>query len=125
MIVGLKESIPYVINKSSREIQLMLPGLKMNYLNTLMFCINVILMSVQLFVMSVQLFVMSVQLILMSVQLILMSVQLILMSVQLFEIIMSLFYQRLKICSLKSTAIILERSSSNLVKLRTRSLQLY
>ena len=104
MIVGLKESIPYVINKSSREIQLMLPGLKMNYLNTLMFCINVILMSVQL---------------------ILMSVQLILMSVQLFEIIMSLFYQRLKICSLKSTAIILERSSSNLVKLRTRSLQLY
>ena len=111
MIVGLKESIPYVINKSSREIQLMLPGLKMNYLNTLMFCINVILMSVQLFVMSVQLFVMSVQLIL--------------MSVQLFEIIMSLFYQRLKICSLKSTAIILERSSSNLVKLRTRSLQLY
>ena len=104
MIVGLKESIPYVINKSSREIQLMLPGLKMNYLNTLMFCINVILMSVQLFVMSVQL---------------------ILMSVQLFEIIMSLFYQRLKICSLKSTAIILERSSSNLVKLRTRSLQLY
>ena len=118
MIVGLKESIPYVINKSSREIQLMLPGLKMNYLNTLMFCINVILMSVQLFVMSVQLFVMSVQLILMSVQLIL-------MSVQLFEIIMSLFYQRLKMCSLKSTAIILERSSSNLVKLRTRSLQLY
>ena len=56
MIVGLKESIPYVINKSSREIQLMLPGLKMNYLNALMFCVNVILMSVQLFVIIMSLF---------------------------------------------------------------------
>ena len=37
MIVGLKVSIPYVI-KSSLEIQLMLPGLKTNYLNALMFC---------------------------------------------------------------------------------------
>ena len=55
MTVGLKESIPFVI-KSSREMQLMLPGLKMNYLNALMFCINVILMSVQLFAITISLF---------------------------------------------------------------------
>ena len=55
MIVGLKESIPYLI-RSSREIQLMMPGLKMNYLNALMFCINLILMYVQLFVIIVSLF---------------------------------------------------------------------
>ena len=56
MIVGLKQSIPYVI-KSSRELQLMLPGLKMNYLNALMFCVNVILMFVQLFVIIITLFI--------------------------------------------------------------------
>ena len=55
MIVGLKESIPYMI-KSSREMQLMLPGLKMNYLNASVFCINVILMSVQLFAITISLF---------------------------------------------------------------------
>ena len=55
MIVGLKESIPYMI-KSSREMQLMLPGLKMNYLNASAFCINVILMSVQLFAITISLF---------------------------------------------------------------------
>ena len=55
MIVGLKYSIPYVI-KSSREMQLMLPGLKINYLNALMFCINVMLMSVQLFAITISLF---------------------------------------------------------------------
>ena len=56
MIVGLKQSIPYVI-ESSRELQLMLPGLKMNYLNALMFCVNVILMFVQLFVIIITLFI--------------------------------------------------------------------
>ena len=60
MIVGLKDSIPYVI-KSSREIQLMLPGLKTNYLNVLMFCINMILMSVQLFVIIISLFYQSLK----------------------------------------------------------------
>ena len=55
MIVGLKESIRYVI-KSSRETQLMLPGLKMNFLNALMFCISVIFMSVQLFAIIISLF---------------------------------------------------------------------
>ena len=55
MIVGLKQSIPYVI-KSSRELQLMLPRLKMNYLNALIFCVNVILMSVELFVIIISLF---------------------------------------------------------------------
>ena len=55
MIVGLKESIPYMI-KSSREMQLMLPGLKMNYLNASVFCINVILMPVQLFAITISLF---------------------------------------------------------------------
>ena len=55
MIVGLKQSIPYVI-KSSRELQLMLPRLKMNYLNALIFCVNAILMSVELFVIIISLF---------------------------------------------------------------------